>query len=169
MGKKKKNKQEASKEGASKNSVKIILKNRKARFNYEILEDYEAGLELVGTEVKSIRQGKVSIDEAFARFFKDELYIIGMHVKPYEFGNQFNHDPLRKRKLLLQKRELNKIAIKVQEKGLTIVPLSLYIKNGWVKIQIGIGKGKKLYDKRETKKKKEMEMELKRTVKDFNQ
>jgi SsrA-binding protein len=164
MGKKKSKKKDTEQtEG-----IKILLKNRKARFQYEILETYEAGIELKGTEVKSIRQSKMSVEEAYGRFIKDELYLIGMHIKPYAFGNRFNHDPLRKRKLLLHRRELDKLFSKVTEKGLTIVPLSIYLKKGLVKIQIGVCRGKKLYDKRETTKNREMQIELDRTIKGYN-
>jgi len=132
----------------SKENFKIIAKNRKATHEYFIEETFEAGVVLSGTEVKSIRQGKVNIKESFASIDKGEAYINGMHISPYEQGNIYNKDPLRKRKLLLHKREIRKLIGYTSQQGYSLVPLKVYLKNGLVKIEISIAKGKKLYDKR---------------------
>ena len=142
--------------------VKVLAANKKARHDYFIEEKYEAGIELVGTEVKSVRQGHCSIKEAFIRIDKNnEVQIYGMHINPYEKGNIFNKDPLRVRKLLLHKYEINKINGKIAEKGYTMVPLKVYLKGSLVKVEIGLARGKKLYDKRETIKKRDLERENK--------
>ncbi|MBS4536620.1 SsrA-binding protein SmpB [Clostridium sp. D2Q-14] len=133
----------------AKENVKIIAKNRKARHEYFIEEVYEAGIALTGTEVKSIRQGKVNIKESFASIDNGEAYINGMHISPYEQGNIYNKDPLRKRKLLLHKREIRKLIGYTSQQGYSLVPLNVYLKNGLVKLEIAISKGKKLYDKRQ--------------------
>lgn len=133
----------------SKDSIKIIAKNKKARFDYFIEDTFEAGIELRGTEVKSLRMGKCSIKEAFVRIINGEVFIMNMHISPYEKGNIFNKDPLRVRKLLLNRYEINKIMGKVSQQGYTIVPLSVYFKGSLVKVEIALGKGKKLYDKRQ--------------------
>lgn len=146
----------------SKEAVKLIVKNKKARYEYELLDHYEAGLVLTGTEVKSIRQGKVSLQESYISIEKGEAFIRGMHIAPYEQGNRFNPDPDRKRKLLLHKREIYQLQTKLQQDGLTIVPVELYFKNGRVKLEIALGRGKKLYDKRESIKKREQERALAR-------
>lgn len=143
-----------------KDKVKIAAKNRKARFNYEILDSLEAGIVLTGTEVKSIRQGKVNLSDAFAVIKHDEVFLKGMHISPYDHGNRFNVDPLRERKLLLKKQEIYRLKSKTEQKGLTLVPLSLYFKNGRVKLDLGIAKGKKLYDKRESIKQDEIDRKL---------
>ena len=132
------------------NNIKIIANNKKARHDYFILEEYEAGIVLKGTEVKSVRQGKVSIKESYCQINNAEVFIFGMHISPYEQGNIYNVDPLRTRKLLLNKREILKLIGKTKEKGLTLVPLKVYLKYGLVKLEIGLAKGKKIYDKRET-------------------
>ncbi len=142
-----------------------VAKNKKARFEYEILETIEAGVVLRGTEVKSVRQKKVSIQESYARIKDGEAYIIGMTISPYEMGNQFNHEPARERKLLLHRQELKRLTGKLKEKGLTLVPLKIYFKNGKVKILLGLGKGKTTYDKRKTIQKREADRELQRAVK----
>ncbi|MFP4697685.1 MAG: SsrA-binding protein SmpB [Eubacteriales bacterium] len=129
--------------------VKIIAKNKKAYHDYFIEDKYEAGISLAGTEVKSIRMGKCSIKEAFVRAKEGQVSILNMHISPYEKGNIFNKDPRRTRKLLLHKYEINKIQGSVSQKGYTIVPLKVYLKGSLVKVQIGLGKGKKLYDKRQ--------------------
>ena len=127
-----------------------IVKNRKARHEYQILETYEAGIVLTGTEIKSIRQGRVNLQESYAKIGPKGMEILGMHISPYEQGNIFNVDPLRPRRLLLHKKELMKIRAQTREKGLTIVPLRLYInEEGRAKMEIAVAKGKKLYDKRE--------------------
>lgn len=150
---------------ASKNSYsQVQIKNKRARFEYQILDQYVAGLALTGTEIKSIRMGKASLQEGYCVFSGDELWIQGMHIAPYEKGSIHNHEPLRKRKLLLNKRELKKLRKASQEKGATIIPLRLFInKRGLAKLEIALGKGKKLYDKRQDIRKKEQQRELKRT------
>lgn len=145
-----------------KEAVKILAQNRKARFSYEILESFEAGIVLTGTEVKSARQGRVNLQDAYAAVEKGEVFIKGMHISPYDQGNRFNPDPMRKRKLLLHKREIRKLTVSVQQEGLTLIPLRLYLKRGLIKLELSIAKGKKLYDKRESIKKRETERELTR-------
>lgn len=130
-------------------NVKILIKNRKARHEYFIEETYEAGLALVGSEVKSIRGGKANIKEAYVRVTSGAAEIIGMHISPYEKGSTFNLDPIRTRKLLLHKKEIIKLGALVAQKGLTLVPLTLYLKKGLVKLEVGVARGKKLYDKRQ--------------------
>ena len=131
--------------------IKRIAENRKARHEYFVIETYECGIELKGTEVKSLRAGAVNLKDSYATFSRDmQLYIQGMHISPYEKGNIFNHDPLRTRKLLLHKREILKLWAAVQRDGYTLVPLTLYFARGRVKVELGLCKGKKLYDKRES-------------------
>ena len=130
--------------------AKILTNNKKARHEYFIEQEYEAGIALKGTEVKSLRLGKASVNEAFCQIRNGEVYIYGMHISPYEQGNRNNVDPLRTRKLLLHRREINRLIGATKEKGYTIIPLSVYLKNGLVKVKIGLAKGKKLHDKRET-------------------
>ncbi len=148
-----------------KQTTKLIANNKKAYHDYFIEDKYEAGIELFGTEVKSIRMGKCSIKESFIRIDKGELYLYGMHVNPYEKGNIFNKDPLRTRKLLLHKSEIVKLAAKQAEKGYTLVPLQVYFKGSLVKVEIGLAKGKKLYDKREDIAKKDQRREMEREMK----
>ena len=150
---------------AKQKGTKLIANNKKAYHDYFIEEKYEAGIELKGTEVKSMRMGKASIKEAFIRIEQGEMYIYGMHVSPYEKGNIFNKDPLRIRKLLLHKYEIRKLVGKISEQGYTIVPLELYFKEGRAKIEIGLAKGKKLYDKREDIAKKDLRREHEREFK----
>ena len=145
--------------------MKLIANNKKAYHDYFIEEKYEAGLVLHGTEVKSLRQGKCSIKESFIRIENCEMFIYGMHVSPYEKGNIFNKDPLRPKKLLLHKREIMKLLGKIKEKGYTLVPLQVYITSGRAKIEIGLAKGKKLYDKREDIAKKDQRRESERDFK----
>ena len=142
--------------------IKVIATNRKANFEYEILSRYEAGIVITGTEVKSLRESKVNLQEAYGRIIKDEVWIINSHINEYKFGNINNHEPLRNRKLLLNKKEIRKIKQMLQEKGLTLVPLKIYFKGSIVKVEIGIARGKKLYDKRESIKKREVERKLSR-------
>ncbi|MBS1518480.1 MAG: SsrA-binding protein SmpB [Bacteroidetes bacterium] len=142
--------------------IKIIVTNRKANFEYEILTRYEAGLVLTGTEVKSLREGKANLQEAYGRIKKDEVWLINSNISEYKFGNINNHDPQRDRKLLLNKKEIRKIKQLLQEKGLTLVPLKFYFKNSNVKVELGVARGKKLYDKRESIKKREVERKLSR-------
>lgn len=149
-----------------KESVKLVANNKKAYHDYFIDEKIEAGIELFGTEVKSIRMGKCSIKEAFIRIdHRGEVYICGMHISPYEKGNIFNKDPLRVRKLLLHKLEINKLGIKIAEKGYTLVPLQVYFKGSLVKVEIGLARGKKLYDKRDDIAKKDQKREIEREFK----
>ncbi|MDD3656650.1 MAG: SsrA-binding protein SmpB [Atribacterota bacterium] len=148
-----------------KEKYQIITINRKARHDYHILESFEAGLVLKGTEVKSIRNNQVSIKESYAQFKGNELYIINMHIAPYQFGNRFNLEPKRERKLLLSSRELAKIRGNVELKGVTIVPLRLYFKNGYAKLEIALAKGKKLYDKRRDLTQKAIQREAERELK----
>lgn len=144
--------------------IKIIQKNKKAFFNYEILETYEAGIVLKGTEVKSIRNGNVSINESYARIHNNEVFIYNMDISRYGASNVFNHEPKRPRKLLLKRSEIKRLLGKTIEKGLTLIPLSLYFKNGIAKLEIGLARGKKLYDKREAIKKKMIDREMSRYI-----
>lgn len=149
----------------AKDSVKLIANNKKAYHDYFILETYEAGIVLHGTEVKSLRMGKCSIKESFIRIENGEVFIYGMHISPYEKGNIFNKDPLRVKKLLLHKAEINKMLGKVKEKGISVVPLRVYLKGSLMKIEIGLAKGKKLYDKRDDIAKKDQKREAERDFK----
>lgn len=148
-----------------KEELKLVANNKKAYHDYFIDEKYEAGIELHGTEVKSIRMGKCSIKESFIRIENGEVFVYGMHVSPYEKGNIFNKDPLRVKKLLLHKAEINKLAGKVAEKGYTLVPLQVYLTRGKVKVEIGLARGKKLYDKRADIAKKDMKREAEKEFK----
>ncbi|MBR0148571.1 MAG: SsrA-binding protein SmpB [Lachnospiraceae bacterium] len=148
-----------------KTGIKLIANNKKAYHDYFIDEKYECGIALAGTEVKSIRQGKCSIKEAFVRVDKGEALIYGMHISPYEQGNIFNKDPLRIRKLLLHKSEIRKLIGRTKEKGYTLVPLQVYLKGSLVKVEIGLARGKKLYDKRDDIAKKDMKREAERDFK----
>jgi len=141
---------------------KVLATNRQARYNYTILESMEAGIALKGTEVKSLRSGKTSLNDSFARAEGNELLLYNMHIAPYEFGNIANVEPLRPRKLLLHRRQIKKMAAEAAVKHLAIIPLKVYIKNGFVKVEIALAKGKKLYDKREAIKKRESDRELRR-------
>ena len=149
----------------AKNDKKLIANNKKAYHDYFILEKYEAGLVLHGTEVKSLRMGKCSIKESFIRIENGEVFIYGMHISPYEKGNIFNKDPLRVKKLMLHKAEINKLIGKTKEKGMAIVPLKVYFKGSLVKVEIGLAKGKKLYDKRQDIAKKDQQREASRDFK----
>ncbi len=150
---------------AKKEPQKLIANNKKAFHDYFIDETYEAGIALHGTEVKSMRMGKCSIKESFIRIENGEVFVYGMHVSPYEKGNLFNKDPLRVKKLLLHKHEINRLEGKIKEKGYTLVPLQVYFKEGKVKVEIGLARGKKLYDKRETIAKKDARREAEREFK----
>ncbi len=145
---------------------KLIANNKKAYHDYFIEDTYEAGIALFGTEVKSVRMGKCSIKEAYVQIEKKEIFICGMNISPYEKGNIFNKDPLRTRKLLLHDYEINKLEAEVMKKGYTIVPLTVYLKKGLVKCSIGLARGKKLYDKRDSIAKKDMQREAQREFKD---
>ena len=148
-----------------KESIKLIANNKKAYHDYFIDDTYEAGISLAGTEVKSMRMGKCSLKESFIKDEKGELFIYGMHISPYEKGNIFNKDPLRVRKLLMHRYEINKIMGKVTIKGYTLVPLKVYFKGSLVKVEIGLARGKKLYDKREDMAKKDLRRETEREFK----
>ena len=148
-----------------KNSIKLIANNKKAYFDYFIDDKFECGISLAGTEVKSLRMGKCSIKESFLRIENGELFIYGMHVSPYEKGNIFNKDPLRVKKLLMHKSEIHKLQGKIAEKGYTLVPLQVYLKGGLVKVEIGLARGKKLYDKRQDIAKKDQRREAQREFK----
>ena len=148
-----------------KESQKLIANNKKAYHDFFIDETYECGIALHGTEVKSMRMGKCSIKEAFVRIEDGEVFVYGMHVSPYEKGNIFNRDPLRVKKLLLHKYEINKLLGKIKEKGYTLVPLQVYFKDGKVKVEIGLARGKKLYDKREAIAKKDQRREAEKEFK----
>ena len=150
---------------AKKAGMKLIANNKKAFHDYFIEDTYEAGIALAGTEVKSLRAGKCSIKESFIRVEKGEVYIYGMHISPYEKGNIFNKDPLRARKLLMHRSEINKLEGKIREKGLTLVPLQVYFKGSLVKVEIGLARGKKLYDKRDDIAKKDARREVERDYK----
>jgi len=143
----------------------VVSVNRKARHDYHILETYEAGIVLKGTEVKSIRNRQVSLKESYANFKGMELYIINMHISPYKFGNRYNLEPKRDRKLLLQKRQLSKLKGQIEQKGFTLVPLKLYFKNGYAKLEIGLAKGKKLFDKKQDLTQKAIQREAERELK----
>ncbi len=148
--------------------IRQIAKNRKAWHDYTIEESFEAGISLCGTEVKSIRQGTVNLKDSFCDVKSGELIVHGMHISPYEKGNVFNKDPLRKRKLLMHKREIRKLAAAVAQEGYTIIPLSIYLKGSLVKVQIGLAKGKKLYDKREASAIRDAKREMDREIKERN-
>ena len=141
-------------------NTKLIAKNPNAYHNYDIVDKIECGIVLTGTEIKSIRKGKVNLKDSFANIKNGECFAIGIHISPYEFGNIFNKDPLRDRKLLLNRSEINKLIGKVQTKGYSLVPISLYFKGSLVKLELGIGKGKKLYDKRADIAKKDAERRM---------
>ena len=145
-------------------SKKIIATNPTARHNYTIEDTLEAGIVLTGTEIKSIRNGKVNLKDSYAEIKNGEVFICSMHISPYEQGNIFNKDPMRNRKLLLNKREIFRLTGLIKQKGYTLVPISLYFKNSIVKVELGIGKGKKLYDKREDLKKKDSQMYIQRSL-----
>ncbi len=147
--------------------IKIIANNKKARHDYHISNEVEAGIVLVGTEVKSIREGRINLKDAYADIKNGEVFLRQMHITPYTYAYYDNHDPLRSRKLLLHKREIKKMTNKVAERGFTIVPLKVYFKNGKVKVQIGLAKGKKLYDKRESIKNRDVQRELDRDRKKY--
>ncbi len=145
-------------------AVKEVSVNKKAFHDYEIIEKYEAGLSLLGTEIKSVRKGKVQLKEAYISFIKSEAYIKGMNIAQYDHGNRFNHDETRDRKLLLHKSEIVKLSTKTKLQGLTVIPLRMYLKDGRAKLEIGLARGKSLYDKREDDKKRSMEREALKAI-----
>ncbi len=149
-------------------SYKVISDNRQARYLYEILETFEAGVELVGTEVKSIRAGRVNLQDGYALIRNGEAWLINVHISPYNASGQyFNHEPRRTRKLLLHRQEIRKLIGKVEQEGLTLVPLKMYLKRGWVKVSIALGRGKKLHDKRESLKRRQDQRDMQRAMKNY--
>ncbi|MCP8617667.1 SsrA-binding protein SmpB [Salirhabdus salicampi] len=150
----------------AKGQGKAIAQNRKAYHDFFIEETYEAGIVLQGTEIKSIRAGRVNLKDAYARIHRGEVYVYNMHISPYEQGNRFNHDPVRTRKLLLHRKEINKLIGETQQQGYSLVPVKMYIKNGVAKLLIGLAKGKKKYDKREDLKRKQAKRDIERAMKD---
>jgi SsrA-binding protein len=144
---------------------KIICVNKKAPFSYFIETKYEAGIVLKGTEVKSLREGRANLKESYAKAKDGEIFLYDCHISPYSHGNQLNHDPVRPRKLLLHKREIKRLIGKVAERGYTLVPLSLYFKNGKAKLELGLGKGKKIHDKRQTMKERDAKRDIERAFK----
>ena len=145
---------------------RVVATNREAYHNFHILETHECGIALTGTEVKSIREGRCNLKDGYAQIRGSEAWLLNVHISPYSHGNRDNHEPTRSRKLLLHRAEIDKLAGKVQEKGLTLVPTKMYLKNGRVKLEIGIAKGKKLYDKRETERKREADREARAMIKE---
>ena len=147
---------------------KLICQNKKARHNYFIEDRYEAGIALLGTEVKSLREGRANLGDSYGKIKNGEVFLVDAHISPYSYANRFNHDPLRTRKLLLHRKEIRRLIGKVQEKGFTLIPLRLYFSNGKAKVELGLAKGKKLFDKREVLKRKTMEREMERGRKGFD-
>lgn len=157
-----------AKETQDSDGYKIVSDNRQARFRYEIIETYEAGIELKGTEVKSIRQGKVNIRDGYALIRDDQAWLLNINISPHQTtGEYFNHDPLRTRRLLLHKQEIRKLIGKVEQQGLTLVPLKMYLKRGRVKVVIGLCRGKKLFDKREDIKRRDDQRQIARAMKNY--
>ena len=146
--------------------LQTVSRNKKAYHDYFVIDSYEAGIELFGTEVKSVRQGKINLKDAWCTIDDGELFVNGMHISPYEFGNIFNRDPRRKRRLLMHKREINRLFGEIKQQGYTLVPLSAYFKKGKLKIQVGLCKGKKNYDKRESIARKDAQREAERALRD---
>ena len=142
--------------------IKVLSVNRKARYNYAIVDSFECGIELVGTEVKSMKEGRFSYSDAFATVEKEQLWLVDFHITPYALGNRFNHEPTRRRKLLVHRKEIKRLRRVTEEKGLTLVPLRFYLKRGIVKCELGIARGKKLFDKRDDIRKRDQKRELER-------
>ena len=153
----------------SDNGLLTVATNKKAYHEYFVLESHEAGIELFGTEVKSVRQGKINLKDAWISVDDGELWVNGMHIAPYDHGNIFNRDPMRKRRLLMHKKEINKLFSEVQQEGVTLIPLSAYFNRGRLKIQVGLCKGKHTYDKRATVAKRDADLEARRALKERNQ
>ena len=151
-----------------KKAQKIIAQNKKAWHDYFVDEKYEAGVVLTGTEIKSIRQGRVNLKDSYCEVTGGELFAVGIHISPYEQGNRYNHEPLRDKKLLMHRREIMKLQGLIQQKGYTLVPLSLYFSGGYVKAELGLCRGKKLYDKREDAARRDMKLEADRALKERN-
>ncbi|MCH5586006.1 SsrA-binding protein SmpB [Shimazuella sp. AN120528] len=148
--------------------TKVVARNKKATHDYHIEETYEAGIVLTGTEIKSIRKGRVNLQDAYARVTKGELFVVGMHISPFEQGNRYNVDPTRTRKLLMHKKEINKLIGQIKVKGLTLIPLDLHLRDGFAKLQLALGKGKKLYDKRASAAKRDADRMIERKLKEQN-
>lgn len=148
-------------------SDNLVAQNKKARHDYAILETYEAGIALTGTEIKSVRARRVTLKDGFAQLHNGELWLMNVHISQYDNGTFFNHDPLRNRKLLLHKKQIKKIAGELSTKGITLVPLKMYIKNGYAKVLLGLAKGKHEYDKRESIKRREQERQIERVLKHY--
>jgi SsrA-binding protein len=151
-------------EDKNKGNDPVIARNRKAFHDYEILETMEAGLELHGTEVKSCRMGSVQLQESFARVENGQLFVYGLHISPYSHGNRFNHEAMRARRLLMHRREILKLSIRTRERGCSLIPLKMYLKRGYVKIELGLAQGKTFSDKRETLRRKQDEMDMRRAA-----
>lgn len=149
---------------ADKSNVQTIATNRKAQFNYEITERYEAGIQLLGSEVKSLRAGQADLKDSYAMVRRGEMWLVGARISPYEFAHEGGHDPDRDRKLLLHRHEIDRLASRIAEKGLTLVPIRLYFKDGKAKVELGLGKGKARYDKRETLKRRQADREMERAM-----
>ncbi len=158
----KKDKSEKKKDSSS------TVENRKARYDFHIEDSVTCGLVLSGTEIKSIRSGRAQLKDSFAKIEKGEIWLYNCHISPYQFGNRFNHTPLRKRKLLLHKKEILKLYTKIKEKNLVLVPLKIFFSRNWAKLELGLGKGKKVYDKREAIKKKELQRSIKEVKSKYN-
>jgi len=150
--------------GTDKDEIRLVAQNRKARHLYHILDTFEAGLQLTGTEVKSLRDGKASLGDSYATVEGEQVWLLQLHISPYEQGNRNNHDPLRKRRLLLHRKEIRKLTGKVREKGLTLVVLRLYFRGGWAKVELALAKGKKAYDKREDVAKRDAQRDMERAM-----
>jgi SsrA-binding protein len=157
---------EAMADKSSKSLFKNITINRQAQHLYHLLEKYEAGIELTGTEVKSVRDGKVNLKDSYAQVKHDELWLIDCHISPYAAGNRFNHDPLRDRRLLFHRREIDKLAGRVQEKGLALIPTRMYLKKNMIKCEVALAKGKKLYDHRETSRRRTIAREAEQDIRE---
>ncbi|WP_268912855.1 SsrA-binding protein SmpB [Lentilactobacillus sp. SPB1-3] len=155
------------KKKTKKNDDNLMAQNKKARHDYSIMETYEAGVVLTGTEIKSIRERRLNLKDGFVQIKNGEAFMMNVHISEYTNGNQFNHDPLRNRKLLLHKKEIKRLAGASSDKGVTIVPLKVYLKNGFAKVLIGVAKGKKEYDKRETLKRREQDRQIERVMKHY--
>ncbi len=153
--------------GKSDKNIKIITKNKKAYHDYEIFETFEAGIVLTGTEVKSIREGRINLKDSYAKIVKGEVFLIECHISPYPHAGRFNHEPTRERKLLLKKREIKRLVGKVKEKGMTLIPLKVYFKNGLVKVELGLCRGKREHDKRAALKEKTVKREIDEALKKY--
>lgn len=146
---------------------KLVAQNRKARHDYTVIDTVEAGISLQGTEIKSIRNNRINLKDGFVRFRNGEAFLFNVHISPYDQGNLFNHEPRRSRKLLMHKKQIVKLHEESQKKGMTVIPLKVYIKNGYAKVLVGLAKGKREHDKRETLKRKDQEREIQRALKDY--